>query len=182
VAAAGAGQVLPLFVLDDALTDPAGGPRLAFLFDCLRHLDESIGDHLVIRHGPPEAEVAKVAASVGAGAVYAAADFGVYGRRRDEAVSRSLDGVAFEPVGSPYAVEPGTVANPDGEPYRVFTPFFRAWAGKGPLGAAGNVSGTKPLAATGPIGTGPTWTGPPTFPPTSSAPVCTNHGSCRRCP
>ena len=31
------------------------------------------------------------------------------------------------PTGSPYAVGPGRVRNQDGGPYRVFTPFARAW-------------------------------------------------------
>ncbi len=40
-------------------------------------------------------------------------------------------------TGSPYAVGPGTVVKPDGTPYRVFTPFSKAWRGHGwdePLG------------------------------------------------
>ncbi len=131
VEAAKAGEVLPLFVLDDALLLPSGAPRLAFLYDCLRHLDTSVGGHLVIRHGRPDIEVPRVAASVGATAVYAAADFGPYGRARDEAVEAALGAVALERVGSPYAASPGTIAKPDGEPYRVFTPFFRAWAAHG---------------------------------------------------
>jgi deoxyribodipyrimidine photo-lyase len=39
-------------------------------------------------------------------------------------------------VGSPYAVEPGTVRKQDGDPYAVFTPFSKAWAGLAERAAA----------------------------------------------
>ena len=58
-----------------------------------------------------------------------AADFGPYGRERDEAVEQALAdaGVELVRTGSPYAVDPGRVRNGSGEPYKVFTPFSRAW-------------------------------------------------------
>ncbi|MGH9085345.1 MAG: cryptochrome/photolyase family protein, partial [Acidimicrobiales bacterium] len=62
-----------------------------------------------------------------------AADFGPYGSERDVAVGRALAaaGVGLEPVGSAYAVAPGSVRNGAGEPYKVFTPFSRAWRAMG---------------------------------------------------
>jgi deoxyribodipyrimidine photo-lyase len=38
LAAAGAAEVLPLFVLDPALLRPAGAPRLGYLYQALRGL------------------------------------------------------------------------------------------------------------------------------------------------
>lgn len=35
------------------------------------------------------------------------------------------------PTGSPYAVAPGRVLKGDGSPYKVFTPFYRAWSDHG---------------------------------------------------
>jgi deoxyribodipyrimidine photo-lyase len=125
VEAARTGPVLPLFVLDDALLRPSGPARVAFLVDCLHHLHESMDGRLVIRKGPPELVVPEVAREVGADTVYAAADFGPYGRQRDDRVAGLVR------VGSPYASPPGRVAKPDGESYRVFTPFFRAWMDHG---------------------------------------------------
>ena len=40
---------------------------------------------------------------------------------------RAADEVALVRTGSPYAVSPGRVRKDDGTPYRVFTPFHRAW-------------------------------------------------------
>jgi deoxyribodipyrimidine photo-lyase len=125
--------VVALFVSDPRLRGRAGAPRLAFLARCLRSLDDSIGGQLVVRHGDPATVVAAVADEAGAAAVYVAADFGPYGRVRDDAVERALDdaGRRLVPVGSPYAVDPGTVVKGDGQPFHVFTPFSRAWKDRG---------------------------------------------------
>jgi deoxyribodipyrimidine photo-lyase len=132
-AAAAAGTVLPVFVLDDALWQPAGDARRAFLAGSLRALDESLGGHLVVRHGDPADELRKVAREVEASEVMAAGDFGPYGRRRDELVEAVLAkaNVAVQWTGSPYAVAPGTVVKRAGTPFRVFTPFSRAWVAHG---------------------------------------------------
>ncbi|MFZ0325252.1 MAG: deoxyribodipyrimidine photo-lyase [Actinomycetes bacterium] len=126
-------EVVPLFVVDPALWGPAGDPRRAYLVRSLRHLDSSIGDTLLIRHGDPVRHVVEVARAVGATSVHAAADFGPYGRRRDEKVAAALAeaGITFTTTGSPYAVAPGRVTKPDGTPYRVYTPFLKAWANHG---------------------------------------------------
>ncbi len=129
-AAADAGtDVLGLFVLDERLCRPAGANRTAFLYRALHDLNRQLGGRLVVRRGDPREVVPQVAAEVGADRVWCAADFGPYGAGRDEAVATSLAACdrRLDRVGSPYAVEPGTVVKADGTPYRVFTPFFREW-------------------------------------------------------
>jgi deoxyribodipyrimidine photo-lyase len=60
--------------------------------------------------------------------VHVAADFGPYGRERDERVAGALPArVPLVRTGSPYAVAPGRVRKDDGTPFRVYTPFYRAW-------------------------------------------------------
>ncbi|MGH9059284.1 MAG: cryptochrome/photolyase family protein, partial [Acidimicrobiales bacterium] len=70
---------------------------------------------------------------VEAPAVYAAADFGPYGRERDDGVAGALAAfdVDMQWTGSPYAVEPGAVVKDDGTPFQVFTPVSRAWVRHG---------------------------------------------------
>jgi deoxyribodipyrimidine photo-lyase len=131
LAAADSGEVLPLFVLDDRLLAPAGAPRKHFLYDCLRALDHDLGGRLHIAHGDPAQVVAEIARKVGAGSVHVSADTGPYGRERDERVRKALGDIDFVRTGSPYAVTPGRVRKQDGEPYRVFTPFRRAWLDHG---------------------------------------------------
>jgi deoxyribodipyrimidine photo-lyase len=127
-AAADGREVVPLFVVDPAF-ERAGAARRAYMAAALNTLDTSMDRALVYRHGDPLDVVAAFAEEVGASTVYVAKDFGPYGRRRDAEVSARLRaaGRSLVGVGSPYAVEPGTVRKGDGSPYAVFTPFSKAW-------------------------------------------------------
>jgi deoxyribodipyrimidine photo-lyase len=127
-AAERASRALALFVLDPLLLKASGGPRVEFLHRCLRSLDAELGGRLVVVEGDPVEVVPRVAASVGAKSVHVSADAGPYGRGRDAAVAERVELVR---AGSPYAVTPGRVTKPDGTPYRVFTPFFKAWLDHG---------------------------------------------------
>lgn len=132
-AAAASGPVLPVFINDDRLREPAGPNRLAFLAGSLQALDADIGSHLVVRSGDPADVLSALADEVGATAVWATDDFGPYGRRRDTEVGEALaaDGLAVHYRDSPYAVPPNSVVTGGGTPFKVFTPFFRAWKAHG---------------------------------------------------
>ena len=133
------GRVIPLFVLDPALWEPAGHVRQAYLIASLSSLNDALDGHLLIRGGNPVDVVREVARASGAASVHIAADFGPYGRRRDEAVEQALGDVPLVRTGSPYAVAPGRVTKGDGTSYRVFTPFYRAWMNHGWRAPAGDV-------------------------------------------
>ncbi|SHH00909.1 cryptochrome/photolyase family protein [Streptoalloteichus hindustanus] len=126
-------RVVALFVLDEVLLRPAGAPRRGFLARCLRALDHDLGGRLLVVRGDPARVVPSVAARVGARSVHVSADTGPYGRERDAAVERALAeaGVEFDRTGSPYAVTPGRVVNAQGEPYQMFSAFYRAWLNRG---------------------------------------------------
>jgi deoxyribodipyrimidine photo-lyase len=132
-AADGATHGLALFVLDPALLDPSGATRRTVLYRTLRALDESLDGRLLVVRGDPADVVPRIAAAVDAAQVHIAADFGPYGRARDEAVEKALveQGRELVRTGSPYAVAPGRVTKSDGTPYKVFTPFRRSWAQHG---------------------------------------------------
>ena len=150
VADAAADQaVVPLFVLDPALTRPAGGSRRAYLAASLADLGSRIGG-LQLRRGDPVHEVVAVARAASATTVHCAEDFGPYGRRRDRDVAGALasHGIDLVRTGSAYAVPPGTVLNKTGDPYRVFTPYSRAWRDHGWASAPdppGDVRWVRPL-------------------------------------
>jgi deoxyribodipyrimidine photo-lyase len=131
-AAGSADKVLALFVLDPALPATAGR-RTVRLQASLAALREDLDGALVIRAGDPVEVVPALAAEVGAREVHVSGETTPYGRRRDERVATRLraSGVAFVPTGSPYAAGPGCVRNAEGAPYRVFTPFSRAWRARG---------------------------------------------------
>jgi deoxyribodipyrimidine photo-lyase len=132
-AADGTDGVVALFVLDDALLARAGAPRVAYLVDSLAALDASLDGRLTVLRGEPADVVPALARDVGATAVHVTADAGAYGRARDAAVERALaaQGGRLVRTGSPYAVAPGTLLTAGGGPYRVFTPFRRAWIDHG---------------------------------------------------
>jgi deoxyribodipyrimidine photo-lyase len=73
--------------------------------------------------------------------VHVSEDFAPYGRQRDDRVRSALGDVPLVATGSPYLVSPGRVTKDDGEPYKVFTPFFGRWREMGWRSAAR--SGTK---------------------------------------
>lgn len=126
-------RVLALFVWDPRLVRPAGAPRLSFLRRCLEDLDGGLGGGLVVRQGDPARIVVGLAQEVGAETVWWAADYGPYGQERDQGVREALVrvGVKAMAASSPYAVSPGKLTTGQGHPYRVFTPFFRAWQAEG---------------------------------------------------
>src|SRR6478735_5766783 len=105
-AADGGRPVLGLFVVDDALMKPSGLPRRTQLAATLAALDESMSGRLLIVHGRPDAVVPRYAAEVGATEVHVSADFGPYGRRRDDRVEKALadKDCALVATGSSYAI------------------------------------------------------------------------------
>jgi deoxyribodipyrimidine photo-lyase len=132
--AARRGPVLALFVIDPALMGPAGPPRQNFLVRTLADMDRrlrALGANLVVHCGRPEEVVPETASRVGAQEVHISADFAPYGAARDKRVSDALGGVRLVATGSPYAVSPHRIVSKTGLPYKVFTPYFRAWQDHG---------------------------------------------------
>lgn len=126
-AAADRGDVTGVFVVDPVLWKSAGAPRRAWLAANLRALDEAMGGRLVVRHGDPAEVIPTLVRQIDADMVFNTEETSPYGVRRDQRVEDALGDVPMSRVGTPYLVAPGTVRNKSGEPYRVFTPFSRAW-------------------------------------------------------
>ena len=126
-----ADEVVPVFVLDDALRRPSGANRLAFLYRNLRDLKDRTGGALRVVHGRPESTIPRLVRETGASSVHISSDHGPYGAQRDTRVAQALRDVPLVSTGSPYGVTPGTLLKDDGRPYRVFTPYARAWRRRG---------------------------------------------------
>jgi deoxyribodipyrimidine photo-lyase len=120
-------DVLACFVLDPRLEKSSGARRLQFLGDSLRQLRDDLGGRLLVVRGRPEERIPLIATEIDASAVHVTDDFAPFGRRRDERVRTALGSVPLVATGSPYLVSPGRVTKPNGDPYRVFTPFLRTW-------------------------------------------------------
>jgi deoxyribodipyrimidine photo-lyase len=125
-------HLVPVFCFDDRLLHGrhTSGPRTQFLLECLADLDSSLqarGSRLVIRHGPPEQEIPKLAAEVKAGSVHFSADVSAFASTRDRRVTRALAVPAHAHPGLFAVDDLGAIRTYSGDPYTVFTPFHRAW-------------------------------------------------------
>ena len=119
-------QVIPLFILDKAQIAEAGSKLLAYMSQSLRKLDESLGNRLHIIEGDQVEVLSALIKKYEVAEVHISAEYERYGAARDARVEAA--GITLIRTGSPYAVTPGRVVKPsDGTPYRVYTPFYRAW-------------------------------------------------------
>lgn len=125
------GEVLACYVLDPRLEATAGTRRLQYLYRALRELSESLDGKLLVTRGRPEERIPALARAIDAASVHISKDYTPFGRRRDDTVQAALGETALCATGSAYLVSPGRVTKSDGTPYRVFTPFYRAWRGHG---------------------------------------------------
>ncbi|MEW1951867.1 deoxyribodipyrimidine photo-lyase [Terrabacter sp. NPDC080008] len=121
-------HVLPVFVLDPKLLD-TDTPRSRRLLASVAALSKDTRGALVVRRGDPADVIPRLAKQAGTQQVHVSRETTPYGRRRDEAVEKALtaDGRELVATGTPYAVGPGRVLNGSGSPYKVFTPFAKAW-------------------------------------------------------
>ena len=124
-----ADEVLPLFIMDDQIAERAGAHRRAYLAASLAALDESIGGALHVVSGDPVKVLAELSKKYNTTSIHCAFPFAPYGNQLDERLKSA--GIELQQVGSGYAVAPGRVLKDDGTPYRVYTPFYRAWSAHG---------------------------------------------------
>ena len=114
-------QVVPLFVLDEGLLGSTN--RTAFLLEALADLRTSLGGKLVVRRGDVIEEILRLRGD----AVFVAADSSSYAQRREQRLRKHFE---LQVVPGPAIVPPGEVHPVGGDHYRVFTPFWKAWAGR----------------------------------------------------
>jgi deoxyribodipyrimidine photo-lyase len=120
-------DVVALFVLDPRLWNTAGPHRGPQLAAHLRSLDgelQQAGGRLTVLHGDPLEIVAGAAG--GADAVYWNDDYTPYATRRDSAVAEAV-GIPVHRLHGSVVHQPGTILTAQGNPYRVFTPFWKNW-------------------------------------------------------
>jgi len=131
-AASDAGSVVPVFVLDPHLL-ASSGRRTGRLLASLAALQSDLDTPLVIRSGSPVEVIPALVAELRAHHVHVSGESTPYGRARDARVAARVGqlGAQLVATGSPYAVTPGRVVKASGDPYRVFTPFRKAWAEHG---------------------------------------------------
>ena len=148
-AIAASDEIVPVFILDQEFTSNAGSKRLAYLAHSLRALDESLKNNLHVMVGDEVEVLTQLMTRYQAEEVHISQEFEPYGAKRDARVEAA--GIKLVRTGSIYAVAPGRVRKPsDGTPYRVYTPFYKAWCAhgwRGPVSAPKNIKCVTPTAA-----------------------------------
>ena len=125
-AIASSDEIVPVFILDPKQIVNAGSKRLAYLGQSLRALDESLANNLHVMIGDQVDVLRELMQRYGADQVHISEEFEPYGVARDLRIEAA--GIPLIRTGSAYAVAPGRVRKPsDGTPYKVYTPFFKAW-------------------------------------------------------
>jgi deoxyribodipyrimidine photo-lyase len=126
------GPVLPLFILDDADAGPAapGGASRWWLHGSLEALDADLrarGSRLLLRKGPAQEVLDEVCSQTGATAVFWSRRYEPWAMRRDESIKAALRarGLQAHSAAGSLLHEPHALRTLAGDPYRVFTPFWR---------------------------------------------------------
>ncbi|MBI1292151.1 deoxyribodipyrimidine photo-lyase [bacterium] len=131
-AAAADGPVLPVYIHDPESEAPwaPGGASNWWLHHSLVALDAALrarGSRLLVRRGPTQAVLARLAEETGARAIHWNRLYEPATIRRDTAIKQWCHGAGIRPKShAGYLLfEPTLVQNKQGTPFKVFTPFWR---------------------------------------------------------
>ncbi|MGH6614040.1 cryptochrome/photolyase family protein [Sphingomonas sp.] len=127
-AAAGEGPVIPVYILDDETPRHRrmGGASRWWLHHSLQSLGADLrdkGSQLILRCGKSDEVLAALATETGATRVHCLRHYEPWWRNAEKAVATSLDLVCHD---GNYLVPPGSVTTGAGQPYKIYTPFWRA--------------------------------------------------------
>jgi deoxyribodipyrimidine photo-lyase len=132
-AAAAAGEVIPLYVLDDETPGAWrwGGASRWWLNRSLAALGETAP--LILRRGAADRVIGSLLRETGAQAVFFTRDYAPWSAELESRVKSACDenGADCRRFGGFLLHEPEQIRNGQDEPYRVYTPFSRACFAKG---------------------------------------------------
>ena len=126
-------EVIGLYVLDETeqASRKLGSASRWWLHHSLKALGASLekrGARLVLREGDAEEQVLDAAVEVGADHLHVNRRYAQGEREQDERIAEEgeVHGVTTTTTAANLLFEPGDVKNADGEPFGVFSPFWRA--------------------------------------------------------
>ncbi|GAA4643628.1 deoxyribodipyrimidine photo-lyase [Pontixanthobacter gangjinensis] len=127
-AAAQAGPVIPVYVLDDAAagSHAYGGASRWWLHHSLEDLAKSLGkrnSRLILRRGDAVEELTKVAEETGAETIHAIRHYEPWWRKAQGKLAETLDLQLYD---GNYLFPAGHVTTGSGDPYKIYTPFSKA--------------------------------------------------------
>ena len=127
-AAASAAPVIPVYILDDETPRhrAMGGASRWWLHHSLESLDASLrekGSRLILRKGASADVLSALAEETGASEVHALHHYEPWWRNAEKAVDKAL---TLHLHHGNYLAPPGAVTTGSGNPYKIYTPFWRA--------------------------------------------------------
>lgn len=133
-AAAQAGPLIPVFVLDDAAAgDHAiGGAARWWLHHSLESLTSDLGKHhakIVLRRGDAATELIAIARETGAACIHAIRHYEPWWQKAEAALAKEVVLVLHD---GNYLLPVGSVTAGSGQPYKIYTPFSKAVLGEMP--------------------------------------------------
>lgn len=140
IAAVGEGPVVPVYILDDETPKhrAMGGASRWWLHHSLASLDAALrekGSRLILKRGKSDAVLAALAEEVGTKRVHCIRHYEPWWRNAERAVAKQLELVCHD---GNYLAPPGSVTTGSGEPYKIYTPFWRALQQRMPPAAPAN--------------------------------------------
>lgn len=128
-------RVIPVYILDDETPGRwrMGGASRWWLAQSLRSLDAGLkraGSRLTLRRGAARQVIADLIAETGASAVYFTRGYEPFQRQLEEHLKEDFAAkdVECRRFGGQILFEPEKVKNKSGEPFRVYTPFYKTLA------------------------------------------------------
>ncbi|MGA7931940.1 MAG: FAD-binding domain-containing protein [Kovacikia sp.] len=130
-------KVVGVFCLDPNILqrDDVAAARVTYLIENLRELRQryaEVGSQLLILRAQPERGIPALAAAVKVMAVFWNQDVEPYARSRDQAVAAALKekGIEACEFWDQLLHKPEDIVTGAGQPYTVYTPFWRNWSQK----------------------------------------------------
>ncbi|MGH1481939.1 MAG: cryptochrome/photolyase family protein [Geminicoccales bacterium] len=127
--------VIPVYILDDETPGlwRMGGASRWWLHHSLSALGrdlENLGSHLILKRGPVNQVLAALKKETGAEAVYGSRGYEPWARDLEE--SLAADAIGLKRFAGCLLFEPEVARTKAGDPFRVFTPFYKACLNLGP--------------------------------------------------
>lgn len=132
-AAKSGAALLPVYILDDETPGDfrMGGASRWWLHGSLKALDESLREHdgtLCVRTGETAKVLAALLKETGATAVHATMGYDPWDAKLEQAVGEACEkaGTTFDLHRGRVLFDPKSIRTANGDPYKVFTPFWKA--------------------------------------------------------